>query len=98
MLLQSPTPIETTMDVLPRFPEDCKSINIHLKRKISNEHSYIAQQINPAKVYRTLLNLLDQPLYRTLGIKANKKWEDLVTKMSHLECPFRHGSASTNQR
>ena len=81
-----PTPIDTTVNMLPRLPKDCKSINIHLKRKITNEHSYIAQQIDPTKVYRCLLELITQPLYANSNIKKNDKWEMIVRHMAQENC------------
>lgn len=77
-----PTPIDTTLTLLPRLPKDCHCINIHLKRRIKNEHSYIAQQVNPNLVNRALLKLIDTPLYRDMDITKDPKWVDFIKDIS----------------
>lgn len=81
-----PTPIDTTLKLLPRLPQDIQTINVHLKRRIKNEHAYIAQQINPESVLRGLKLLITTPLYIGLGIEISNKWAECIKTMAANDC------------
>lgn len=81
-----PTPIDTTTKLLPRLPEKCNMINIHLKRRIINEHSYIAQQVRPSKVLQCLRILMGTPLYQDLEITNDSGWKRFIELKSSEKC------------
>lgn len=81
-----PSPIDTTTKLLPRLPSDCHLINIHLKRRIVNEHSYIAQQVRPSAVLKCLSVLLKTPLYQDQQICKDETWESFVRLKSLEDC------------
>lgn len=81
-----PTPIDTTTRLLPRLPANCNMINIHLKRRIINDHSYVAQQVRPSLVLKCLTILLENPLYRDLGITKDPNWVSFIQEKSRELC------------
>ena len=74
-IVNVPTDVNTVIPLLPRRQNEAACIPVKLKRKLSYQHQYMYENIQPQKVLDALKWLIDNSeLYKQEGITMNQKW------------------------
>ncbi|XP_058974718.1 uncharacterized protein LOC131800881 [Musca domestica] len=81
-----PIQLDTTVNVLPRAVNQTEVVQVHLKRRLQYEHSFMTETIRPAKIFEAARYLVNTELYRKHNIVLSNEW--LNSMNCTEECPF----------
>ncbi|XP_058986622.1 uncharacterized protein LOC131806501 [Musca domestica] len=81
-----PIQLNTTVNVLPRTVNQTEVVQVHLKRRLQYEHSFMTETIRPAKIYEAARYLVNTELYKKHNIVLSSDW--LNSMNSTEEQPF----------
>jgi hypothetical protein len=82
-IVNVPISVEKTTKNLPRFFNETHTIQIDLKRRISDTHSYMFETVRPKLVLEALNELIKSELYIKENIKINDNW--ITTNCKEIE-------------
>ncbi|XP_058982643.1 apical junction molecule-like [Musca domestica] len=77
---------DTTVNVLPRAVNQTEVVQVHIKRRLQYEHSFMTETIRPAKIFEAARYLINTELYRKHNIVLSNEW--LNSMNCTEECPF----------
>ncbi|XP_069114560.1 uncharacterized protein [Argopecten irradians] len=74
-IVNVPTDVQSTVKILPRTLADSETIQVKLKRRLSNKHSVLYQSIRPNKCLAALKWLISNSIiFQAEGIQINDNW------------------------
>ncbi|XP_065370889.1 uncharacterized protein LOC135963037 [Calliphora vicina] len=73
-----PIHLDKTVDVLPRNFDETEVIQVHLKRRLEYNHSFMTETIRPRKIIEAARYLVNTELYRKHNISISDDWIDNV--------------------
>ncbi|XP_075170221.1 uncharacterized protein LOC142242518 [Haematobia irritans] len=81
-----PITLNSTVNVLPRTADQTEVVQVHLKRKLSYNHSFITETIRPTKIFDAARYLINTELYQKHNITISSDW---LNNMGHSDrVPF----------
>ncbi|XP_037811885.1 uncharacterized protein LOC119603786 [Lucilia sericata] len=81
-----PISLDRTVDVLPRTFDQTEVIQVHLKRRLEFNHSFMTETIRPGQILSAARYLVNTELYRAHGVTISEQWLNSIGP--NEEVPF----------
>ena len=74
-IVNVPADVSSTVNMLPRLPDEAGTIKVQLKRRLQYKSSALSLNIRPQKVIQAAAWLVNaSPLYKGEGINIDQNW------------------------